>query len=223
MPQRKRGLPISSSRQPAPKLKSNAAFWAGCETAYGQAISSEIRDEIVVATNNFLWFASIEPEAAKANEAAKRIGQWKKAASKLLSAQTEPGSTATIFYAEYLVQNEFPITLDQFHDLLMSYSAACTRAQSRATSKDEPEFRSGGSWDVWIRRLMAILKQHGFPITVRHDDEGRPSRFLHLVRELQKGFPAQYRRGARSDEATGKALETAIGRARGSQKPPKSD
>ena len=102
----------------------------------------------------------MEPKAAEANEAVKRIDRWKKAASKLLSAQTEPGSTASIFYAEYLVQNEFPITLDQFHDLLMSYLGACTSAQSRAASKDEPEFRSGGSWDVWIRRLTAILKQH---------------------------------------------------------------
>ena len=173
-----------------------------------------------MATNDFLWFASIEPEAAEANGAAKRIGQWKKAARKLLGAQTEPGSTASIFYAEYLVQNEFPITLDQFHDLLMLYLGACTSAQSRAASKDEPEFRSGGSWDVWIRRLTAILKQHGLLTTVRHDvlydDEDRPSRFPLLVCELQKGFPAEYRRGTHSP----KALESAIGRASSVRKRP---
>ena len=67
----------------------------------------------------------MEPKAAEANEAVKHIDRWTKAASNLLSAQTEPGSTASIFYAEYLVQNEFPITLDQFHDLLMSYLGAC--------------------------------------------------------------------------------------------------
>ena len=49
----------------------------------------------------------------------------------LLNEQAEPGSTATIFYAEYLVQSEFPdAMLDELHDLLMSYLGACTRAQS---------------------------------------------------------------------------------------------
>jgi hypothetical protein len=215
MPQRKRRLPISFSGQLAPKFEPDAAFWARCELAYGQAISCEMREEIIAATNNFLWFASLEAETEDLNAAIERIGRYRKATGVLLNELSQPGSTGTIFWTEYLVQCEFPdATLDQLHDLLMSCLGACTKAQSRAASKDEPEFRHGGSWDVWIRRLAAILKQHGLPITVRHDDEGRPSRYLSLVRELQKGFPAQYRRGARSDKATGKALETAIGRAR---------
>jgi hypothetical protein len=218
MPPRKRRLPISSSGQPAPKFKPDAAFWKRCEAAYGQAISRELREEVITATNDFLWFASMETEAEDLNAAASRIGRYRKAVGGLLDEQAEPGSTASIFYAEYLIQSEFPdATLDQLHDLLMSFHGACTRAQSRAASKDGPEFRAGGSWDEWIRRLAAILEHHRLPNTVRHDDEGRPSRFPSLVRELQKGFPAQYRRGT----YTCKALESAIGRASSVRKRPK--
>jgi hypothetical protein len=212
MPQRKRRLPISSSEHAAPDFKTGAAFWARCEIANGQPISREIREEIIAATNDFLRFASMETEAEDLNAAVERIGRYRKAAGALLNEQAEPGSTATIFYAEYLVQSEFPdATLDELHDLLMSYLGACTRAQSRAASKDEPEFRPGGSWDVWIRRLTAILTQHGLLTANRHDDEGRdrPSRFPLLVGELQNGFPSEYRRGT----YTPKALESAIGRA----------
>jgi hypothetical protein len=60
MPPRKRRLPISSSDQPAPKFEVNAAFWRRCETENGQAVSREIREEVVATTNNVLWFASIE-------------------------------------------------------------------------------------------------------------------------------------------------------------------
>jgi hypothetical protein len=215
MPQRKRKLPISFSGQAAPKFKPYAAFWAQCDIAYGHAISREIREELVAATNKFLWFASMEAETEDLNAAVKRIGRYRTAAGALLNELAEPGSTASIFHADYLIQSEFPdATLDQLHDLVMSYYGACARAERLAASKNEPEFRQGDAWNGWIRRLTAILKQHGLPITVRHDDEGRPSRFLLLVRELQKGFPAQYRRGARSDKATDKALETAIGRTR---------
>jgi hypothetical protein len=210
MAQRKRRLPISSTGQPAPKFEPDAAFWERCEVAYGHAISGEMREEVVATTNNALWFASMEPDAEAANETAKRIDRYRKAAGALLNELAEPGSSDSIFYAEHLIESELPdITADQFHDLLMSYYGACVRAAQRVADKNEPELRPGGSWDVWIRQLVAIVRGHGLPTTVSHDDEDRPSPFRLLVHELQQGLPVQYRSGTFSC----KALESAIGRA----------
>ncbi|MEH2524212.1 hypothetical protein V1288_002121 [Bradyrhizobium sp. AZCC 2176] len=209
MPQRKRRLPISSSGQPAPKFEPNAVFWGRCETAYGRAISREIREEVVTATNNFLWIASMEAEAEDLNAAVERIGRYRKAAGALLNEQGEPGSTASIFYAEYLIQSEFPdTTLDQLHDLLMSYHGACARAQGRAASENEPEFRQGASWDTWIRNITAICKRHQLPIGSRKDDDKmrQHSPFVRLVYELQSGFDHRYLRGAHSRTAVAKAI-----------------
>ena len=109
---------------------------------------------------------------------------------------------------------------------LSEFSRASGRGRnSRAASKDSPNLgiATVDAWDLWIRRLTAILKQHRYnhrpPRCPLRTTRIALPRFPLLVCELQKGFPAAYRRGTHSP----KALESAIGRASsGRKRPPKS-
>ena len=69
----------------------------------------------------------------------------------------------------------------------------------------------GRAWREWVQAVTGIAKDNKLPIGVRKDDHPGPgsSRFLALVRELQRCVPEGYRRRDTSDDALAQDISRA--------------
>src|SRR5262249_10082530 len=77
-------------------------------------------------------------------------------------------------------------------------SKGCERALAELRSKKDSGFRRGEMWELWVRKLTAILSKSELPTQVRKDADKtkatRPSPFVSFIRELQVCLPEKYRR-----------------------------
>jgi hypothetical protein len=184
--------------------------WKKLETEWGHVIPERRRQEINAATKDFLLLVPAEHSLRPLGESIERIKLWKKGAEYLLAALTETGDAASIFYAQYLVQQEFPeLTLDDFHDMVMAYRGACVRATTEATLMAVSGTHRR-TWDAWVRKVIDIFEGQGWRPTARRDDEGstKPSPFVSFFWELQLLIPSKYRRGS-TKEALAKEIHLA--------------
>ncbi len=103
-------------------------------------------------------------------------------------------------------------------------SKGCDRALVELRAQKDDGFRRGEMWELWVRKLTAILSKNDLPTRVRKDADktktARPSPFVSFIRELQACLPARYRRShaVRSDFEANAALSTAIVRSRSSRR-----
>ena len=119
-------------------FKVSNANWEKLQTAYGRKIPDKVRGEIVTATKRMLSRSAAEHSLRPLSETIKHITRLKKAANNLLAAWTASGlPSASIHFAEEAINQELAdatddITFDEFHDHLMLFAGACTRAPDTA-------------------------------------------------------------------------------------------
>ena len=196
-------------------LKLDEADWKRLEKAFGHIIPDEARAEFITATKRMLRRSEAEYHARPLSETIKHITRLKKAANNLLAAWTASGLPSSIdpFCERKLSIRNSPIatddiTFDEFHDHLMLFAGACTRAPARATSvADQGTTRQAR--DDWIRDLRDdICPRYGLPTGARKDSDksSKSSPFVSFVWEWQKGIDPEYHRVAASKPALAKAI-----------------
>ena len=196
---------------PSGFLKPDDVDWERIENAFGQTIPHKARGEIITATKRMLRRREAEYHARPLSETIKHITRLKKAANNLLAAWTASGlPSASIHFAEEAINQELSvatddITFDEFHDHLMLFVGACTRAPARATSTaDQGTTRQAR--DDWIRDLRDdIFPRYGLPTGARKDSDksNKPSPFVSFVWEF---FDPEHQRVAASKPALAKAI-----------------
>ena len=209
MPPRIRRLP--KPWLPGGFLELDEVDWKRLEKALGRIIPNEARGEIITATKRMLRRSEAEYHARPLSETIKHITRLKKAANNLLAAWTASGlPSASIHFAEEAINQELAdatddITFDEFHDHLMLFAGACTRAPARATSTaDQGTTRQAR--DDWIRDLRDdIFPRYGLPTGARKDSDksNKPSPFVSFVWEF---FDPEPQRVAASEQALAKAI-----------------
>ena len=195
-------------------LKLDEADWKRLEKAFGHIIPDEARAEFITATKRMLRRSEAEYHARPLSETIKHITRLKKAANNLLAAWTASGLPSTsIHFGEEAIDQELAvatddITFDEFHDHLMLFVGACTRAPARATSvADQGSTRQAR--DDWIRDLRDdICPRYGLPTHARKDSDksSKSSPFVSFVWEWQEGIDPEYHRVAASKQALAKAI-----------------
>jgi hypothetical protein len=212
MPQRKRRLP--KPWLPVGFLKLEQADWKRLENAFGHIIPDKARGEIITATKRMLRRSEAEHHQRPLSETIEHITRLKKAANNLLAAWTASGlPSASIHFAEEAINQELSdatddITFDEFHDHLMLFAGACTRASARATSI-AVQGTTRQAWADWIRDLRDdICPRYELPTGARKDSDksSKSSPFVSFVWEFQRGIDPEYQRTPASKQALAKAI-----------------
>ena len=191
MPPRKPKLPFRFARPF--DFRISDTDWEKLQTAYGHKIPDEARGEIITATKRMLSRSAVEHSLRPVNESIEHITRLKKAANNLLAAFTASSCPQhPIHFAEAVIDQEASdvtddITFDEFHDHLMLFAGACTRAPAKAALM---AVHTGEARDAWIKDLTDICDRNKWPTKARKDPytnkTGRPSRFVSFVHELQR-------------------------------------
>ncbi len=200
-------LPISWGEGADPDLTAITDNWQRIEEAYNTSLSSGVRKEILDATSKFVLFEAAERTAEPRKNSAKWIEDCKKANEAFGRALTAGDSDADRF-AQYLVKKNFAEGESAFSELvshLPNLNAACDFALKELSDPSMPSFRKGRAWGRWIRELTKVSRNNSLPFGVSKD-EGRKSRFIDLVWELQKHVPAECRRHMQSKPALAKGI-----------------
>jgi hypothetical protein len=176
--------------------------------AYGHAIVAPIRRRIRIATREYLDWVEFEQKAAMTAESEERICAIKKAAGMfrqtVLVCPASVGTQAN-FYAMLLISKHMGLAFKGRHGLQnlalkldRDVSKGCERALAELRNKKDSGFRRGEMWELWVRKLTAILSKNELPTQVRKDVDktkaARPSPFVSFIRELQACLPEKYRR-----------------------------
>jgi hypothetical protein len=216
MPPRKPKSPFGFTRPF--DFKISDADWEKLQTAYGRKIPDKERGEIITATKRMLSQSAAEHSLRPLSEGIKHITRLKKATNKLLAAFTASGLPSTsIHFAEAAIDQELSdvtddITFDEFHDHLMLFAGACTRAPARAALV---AVHTGEARNAWIKDLTDICHRNKWPTAARKDPDknktGRPSPFVSFVYELQQLIPSEHRHGRskQSPDALAKEIKQA--------------
>lgn len=181
-----------------PNFKISGADWRRIQTAYGHQLSKVVRRKIRDATGEFLNWAVFELTAPTISETTKRIQTIKKAArefrEKILRCPPTVGRDAD-FYARYLIRKHLGLSRDEGRDGLQNLALQVERAISKGCDlalvdllpETKSGFRKGDMWDLWVRKLTAILKECQLPTAVRKDTDkvkaAEPSAFVAFIRE----------------------------------------
>ena len=193
--------------------------WKRIESAYGRELSGAVREAVLKATQEFVYWEGLERSAQPAKDTKTKIHLLKSGAAsfqKNLWAHAFSASDVG-FYASHLIKRNFHDSrladtnqlFNTLSGLLTSFQVACTGALSDLQTA--PSFVQGECWGGWIRQLTRTLKENGLRTEVRKDAGGKSksdkhSPFVHLVHELQNCLPNGYRRSVHSDGALAKAI-----------------
>lgn len=199
-------------------FKVSNADWEKLQAAYGREIPGKARGEIITATKRMLSRSIAEHSLRALSEGIKHITRLKKAANNLLAAFTASGlPSASIHLAEAAIDQELSdvtddTTFDEFHDDLMLFAGACTRAPAKAALI---AVHTGEARGAWIRDLTDICKENKWPTKARKDPDKNwkktPSPFVSFVYELQQLIPDEHRHGRtkQSHDALAKEIKQA--------------
>ena len=213
-------IPIASVSGGDPKLTITGQHWQRIQDTYGNELSPDLRKEIYEATISFLRFVPTERAAQPILFARTKITQIIKTAQALQKAifkypQSDAGD-ATL-HANHLINRCFDHPLVKNRDklgfigtLMTSLAVACEGAFITLDDPANRGRRKGETWENWVRKLTEIFKAHRLPTAARKDTDknktGKPSPFVAFIQELQKCFPAEFRRSTQSDEALAKSI-----------------
>ena len=218
-------LPFASAGG-EPEVTIGADNWRLIEDAYGHALQAEVREAIVAATRDFLYFEVFERTAEPSVDAETIIVSLKKGAGafkRTLLARAFGRPTDARVYATHLIKRHFhdprlsdnDRLFDTLSGLLTSFDVACTNAVRQLNDPATPSHKEGDMWVHWIGSLAQAVHKVGLPCTVRKD-AGNKSRsdmqspFVRLVREVQECLPVECRRHHKQSES---ALADAVSRA----------
>jgi len=221
-----------------PQLKISKNDWQKMETAYGHPIATPLRRRILIATREYLDWVEFEQKADPTANCEQRIGSIKKAVGifrRAILACPAGFSPQANFIAMRLISTHMGLPFKGRHGLQnlalkldRDVSKSCERALAELKSQKDSGFRRGEMWELWVRKLTAILSKNELPTQVRKDADKakavKPSPFVSIIRELQACLPAKYRKShpLRPDFEANIALSTAIIRARSRRRVTKS-
>ena len=217
MPPRKEKLPIASAGA-EDVITIDDTGWERIEKTYGHSIAPNVRNELLDVTNQYLYWVAFEHNAPPRRDAVERAKELKKAAAKFgerLSHSDRKINQKSAKYAKFVIAENFDdvrlIGRDRFDSLagvISSFFVACNLAIRKLESPDQPGFRDGEDWGLWILRLTDVMKSHDLPWRVRKDVDKSDSvsPFVCLVWELQQHIP--YRRHA-TEGALSKGITSA--------------
>ena len=186
--------------------------WQRLQDAYGEELSIEVRDAVGSELRLLLLLWKAEQKAEPFEHTEKIFLGAKTAAenfNEALIALTELSDSARYCWdliTDNLAQSGGKKSLLPFIQLVASFRTACDEALTELnTAPSSPSFQKGECWKVFIPRLTEIFRKAGLP-TGASNDGLTESRFVKLVWELQKRFPADCRLSAASKEALAKAI-----------------
>ena len=170
------------------RLTIDSASWRLIEKANGTPLPAKLREEIVRATDAFLFFEGFERTGESPAKVKVILEAHDKAATRFfneLFGGPSSFSDAGI-YAHYLIDNNFgraksgseKVGLDAFLDFLRAFHIACNSAIKQLS--DPSTGQSGEAWSSWISRLGEILETE--------------KSLAPIILELQKCLPLEYRR-----------------------------
>jgi len=170
------------------RLTIGSASWRLIEKAYGTPLPAKLREEIVGATEAFLFFEGFERTGESPAKVKVILEAHDKAATRFFNELFGgPASFSDAgIYAHYLIDNNFgraksgseKVGLDAFLDFLRAFHIACNSAIKQLS--DPSTGQSGDAWNSWISRLSEILET----------DKSLAS----FVWELQQCLPPECRR-----------------------------
>ena len=189
---------MAAHNTPAPLFEIDPAKWRLIEGAYGAPLQSNMRAEIVRATEVFL----LSENLARTGEGIARVKvileAHDKAATRFFNELFGSASSVSDagVYAHHLIDNNFKPArsrndkagLDSFLDCLRAFHIACNSAIKELT--DPSAEQKGERWRVWLNRLAEIFEGDK-PV---RGAGGVGHRIVKAVGELQKLLPPEYHR-----------------------------
>lgn len=198
----------------------SADQWALIEKVYGYSLPPEIRDRIIIATDALRVVSAAEQHAPALNKIRAKTKKLRNAAKSFLQETghlvNENASCASfeeLADALNTVVKECPNDHLQFMLVVKAMLSACD-LMLRKCESDEG-LREGWIWDAWVQSISECMKHHGLPSAARTDSDKRNSekvnsKFVWLIKELQKHIPIELRRHHnQSLNALAKAIQRA--------------
>jgi hypothetical protein len=205
-----------------PSLKISRADWQRIETAYRNPLSKTLRRKIRKTTREFLEWAVFERTASASSEATKRAQVIKKAVQDCRTAILQRLTNETRdadFLAQHLICKHLNLPWEKGRNGLQSLalkfaqtvSKGCDLAIRDLERDSGSGFRTGETWELWVRKLTAILEANGLPTAARKDTDKQSGKslqspFIDFLRELQQCVPDEFRRLTQSDGALAQAI-----------------
>lgn len=230
-------LNISLGSGAEQKFAPQGADWRLIEAAYGHPLTSADRDTIVGLVSQYFCWQPGEARAPFVDDAVDYLDRLEKAGKRfwdvLLEREGTPmtgsGDQAGIAEEDMMRSNAMGFVQSHVGRFLKQYEfrrqtdwrglldvmGACTAAmvQSRKYITEEAArigFVEGRQWDQLIWKLTAFAEARALPSRIsKSADPSQASAFVRFIRELQRTFPAQFRRHATSNAALAEAITVA--------------
>jgi hypothetical protein len=176
-----------------PEVNLNESQWGSIQSAYGIALSTELRNSVLGTLNGFLRQDQAEARAPYLRDALAAVERIKKSTD-VLGKSIDAISDPTGKYALAVVNTCLKRTISLVPSIA-AYSAACAEAAKRLRHDSAScGFREGQAWRSMIWRLLDIAEKFDLPCTVakpntRQKTEFRPSPFVKFVKALQDQLP----------------------------------
>ena len=196
----KRKMPVATAHGPGPRVSSvRSPIWTKIENEYGEKLSKDVREKIVAATRDYVFWAMMELNArpaaeyeALAKSLIKRADDFHSVLQQLLKG----GDT------ERWLIRQIGANLDRqgaperkILQVLSECTAGCSKAVKSAlvTIERSDAFKRGEAWRNWVRAITEVLVSQKLPSDVRKDGLA-VSPLVALMDILQRRLPKAYRR-----------------------------
>lgn len=207
--------PVRSGHDPDVRITNDR--WVHLENELGQCISSELRENIIDATNRFLRHAVSESESPLSKPAKARLQRITRATKQLADAITDDRATDdAIRYANSLINRHLTGFEDRqdIYDLVNILVLACSKANAEFELDKNAAPLPVQYWNNWIRSVTDLLLKNGIPTSARKDAalqkaDQQPSAFVRFIEQLQMEIPEAHRQAEQSKDALAGAITKA--------------
>jgi|SRR6266566_3104460 hypothetical protein len=176
-----------------PEVNFNESQWDSIQSAYGIALSTELRNSVLGTLNVYLRQDQAEaraPYLRDALAAVERIKESTDAFVKSIEDISDPVGKYALFVVNACVQRTLSLIPS-----VAAYSVACSEAAKKLHNDSASSgFREGQAWRSMIWELLDIAEKSNLPCTVakpnaRQKTEFRPSHFVRFVQAIQEQLP----------------------------------
>jgi hypothetical protein len=186
--------------------------WQTIEASYGRSIPSEAREQITMATNDFLELT--QADTGLMDAAVDRADNLRKQAQSLLAVidKRPIGDVIRAYVDDQIADGYSRLKIGDFEKRfptrnyvswfcleLSRFVGACEETSRQLADASRHDYwQEGAAWEIWIRDLTRLLKAYRLRTGARKDTERRESLlhkaspFVELVRALQVHIPDEY-------------------------------
>ena len=210
----KRMMPVATAHGGPSAPTVRGPVWKKIENEYGKKLSCEVREKIVAATNDYIYWASLELTAPPSAEYEVLAKSLIKHSEDLLSTlqQLFRGDDATRWLKSKIEAKLDPQGAPErkILQVLLECVDGCSKATQLVlhTIQNSDPFKSGGAWRSWVRAITKALADENLPHQVTKDGLGR-SPMVVMMRLLQSKLPKKFRSHYHSDCALANAIALA--------------